>query len=130
LDQRQIWYSSSGHALFRDRSANRDDKVDRIGGSASYFPTAVSGWKSLSTDPAPLLRQIHKLDGGLNTSAEEFVNVGDALRETPIPPATRAALCRAVALIPGVHLMGPQTGPTGQPGWASATTSAVSRSPS
>lgn len=118
LDQRQIWVPSSGQALLEDPNANLNNKVDTIGGPISYFPTTVAGWQALSSDPATLLGQIHNLDAphAPDTPAEQFTNVSDALSETPIPPATRAVLYRAVALIPGVRLMGTQTDPTGQTG--------------
>lgn len=117
VDHRQIWFPSSGRLLLSDAAVNRTVKVASIGGrTGTGFPTTVSGWKSLSTDPATLLQQIHRLDGGPNSAAEEFVNVNDALRENPIPPAIRAALYRAVALIPGVTLVGQQTDPLGQSG--------------
>jgi hypothetical protein len=75
-------------------------------------------WRTLSTDPTTLLRQAHKLDGGPDTPAEWFVNVGDMLRESDAPPAIRAALYRAVALIPHVQLLGMRTDPAGQTGLA------------
>ena len=47
---------------------------------------------------------------------EDFVHIGDFLRETDAPPAIRAALYDAAALIPGAKLMGPQTDPVGRAG--------------
>ena len=38
------------------------------------------------------------------------------MRESDVPPAIRAALYQATALIPGVKLLGPQTDQTGQTG--------------
>lgn len=124
LDQRQVWFSSGGHMLVSDpRDASNsatspDSEVETIGGPSSYFPTTVSGWQSLSTDPATLLLQLKRLDApnAPDTSAEEFTVIDDALSETPIPPAIRAVIYQAVALIPGVQLMGPQTDPAGQSG--------------
>jgi hypothetical protein len=124
LDQRQTWFPSGGHMLVSDprdagnSATSPNDEVESIGGPSSYFPITVSGWQSLSTDPATLLQQIKNLDApnGPDTPAEEFTAVGDALSETPIPPAVRVVLYRAVALIPGVQLMGPQIDPAGQPG--------------
>jgi hypothetical protein len=117
VEDRQAWFPSRGQMLDSAPQSNRNDgQVVMVGGPSTYFPTTVSGWNSLSSDPATLLQQIHKLDGGPDTPAEDFTNVGDALRETPIPPAVRALLYRAVALIPGVRLIGPQSDPTGQSG--------------
>jgi len=78
------------------------------------FPT--ENWKALSTDPATLLKQIHQLDGGPNDPGELFVNVGDFLRESDAPPAIRAALYKAAALIPGIQLIGQQTDQLGRTG--------------
>lgn len=119
VQDRQAWFPATGRMLLSDAEANADaGQVVALNGPYTYFPTTVSGWRSLSTDPATLLQQIHELDApnAADTPAEQFTNVGDALRETPIPPASRAVLYRAVALIPGVQLMGPQTDPTGQAG--------------
>jgi len=82
------------------------------------FPT--NDWRSLSTDPATLLAQVHQRDGGPDTPAEKFVNVADFMRESDVPPAIRAALYQALPLIPGVKLLGPQTDPTGRTGLAVA----------
>ena len=90
--------------------------IERIADASGGFPSTVAGWQALTTDPATLLQNIHKLDGGPNTPAEEFVNVNDALLEIPVPLASLQALYRAVALIPGVKLMGPQTDGAGQSG--------------
>jgi hypothetical protein len=43
-------------------------------------------WRNLSTDPHALLRQMRRIDGGPHTSAEDFVHVGDFLRNTDAPP--------------------------------------------
>ena len=76
----------------------------------------TTDWSSYSTDPATLLQQVHKLDGGPDTPGELFTNVGDMLRETNAPPAIRAALYNAAALIPGVKLVGTVTDPLGRSG--------------
>ena len=61
---------------------------------------------ALSTDPGTLLVQMRRADGGPRSAGEDFVHVGDFLRETDARPALRAALYRATALIPGVRLLG------------------------
>jgi hypothetical protein len=58
------------------------------------------------TDPATLLREMRQIDGGPQTSAEDFVHVGDFLRESDASPALRAAIYRAAATIHGVLLLG------------------------
>lgn len=49
-----------------------------------------------------------------------FTIVGDMLRETPMPPALRAAFFRVAARIPGVELVGETTDAAGRPGVAVA----------
>lgn len=49
-----------------------------------------------------------------------FTIVGDMLRETPMPPALRAALFRVAARIPGVELVGETTDAAGRSGVAVA----------
>jgi hypothetical protein len=61
---------------------------------------------ALPTDPQQLLVQMRRIDGGPRTAGEDFVHVGDFLRETDARPALRAALYRATALIPGTRLLG------------------------
>jgi hypothetical protein len=82
------------------------------------FPT--KHWKSLSTDPRVLLKQIHQQDGGPNTPAESFTNVADFMRDSDVPPVIRAALYRATTLIPGVRSLGTRTTHDGQTGPAVA----------
>ncbi len=109
--------ASGAHASdFNGRDGGQ--RYGRGGLAPSLVQTSVSGWRSLSTDPARLLKQIHRLDGGPNTSEELFMNLGDMLRETSAPPAIRAALYRAAALIPGVQLLGPRTDPVHRTGLA------------
>lgn len=58
-------------------------------------------------NPARLLADMRKLDGGPKSPAEDFVHIGDVLRESDDSPALRAAIYRAAATIPGVKLLGP-----------------------
>lgn len=67
-------------------------------------------------DPAALLAELRKLDGGPLTPAEDFVHVGDLLRESDASPALRAAIYRAAATIPGVQLLGPTNDHIGRTG--------------
>ncbi len=144
IDHRQIWIATSGSgALAETLSGARFTSVpgeltpaeDRANCAAQHitdpasqdsstastfaagglsFPT--EDWKELSTDPATLLKQIHQADGGPDDAGELFVNVGDLLRESDAPPAIRAALYKAAALIPGAQLMGQQTDRLGRTG--------------
>ncbi len=95
-------------------SSQNSSSSSRFGAGGLSLPT--NDWKSLSTDPATLLKQVHQRDGGPDLPSESFQNVGDFMRESDVPPAIRAALYQATALIPGVRLLGRQTDPTGQTG--------------
>ena len=46
--------------------------------------------QSLSTNPRVLLRQMRRIDGGPDNPAEDFVHIGDFLRETD---ASTTAFC-------------------------------------
>lgn len=87
---------------------------------AGSLALQTEDWKSLSTDPAILLEQVHQQDGGPDTPAELFTNVADFMHDTLAPPAILAALYQATALIPGVRSLGTQTTPDGQAGPAVA----------
>ncbi|MDX6480297.1 MAG: hypothetical protein QOG85_807 [Gaiellaceae bacterium] len=137
--RRQIWIGADGSGLIRetagpaqytspaDRAAClRDDPtgIYQSGGTSNdwYAPQCLSlgpahgDWSKLSTDPQTLLQQMRELDGGLPTAAEDFVHVGDFLRETNAPPDVRAALYQAAGLIPGVRLLGTVQDHDGRPG--------------
>ncbi|MDE3130036.1 MAG: CU044_5270 family protein, partial [Acidobacteriota bacterium] len=140
IDHRQSWIATDGSGAISEggsggRFSSSSDaatcaamkltasSVDRSGSTrfaagGLTFPT--NDWKSLSTDPSTLLKQVHQRDGGSDTAAEWFVNVADFMRESDVPPAIRAALYRAAALIPGVKLLGSRTDPVGQTGLAVA----------
>ena len=45
-------------------------------GRSAGLSLPTNDWKSLSTDPSTLLKQVHQRDGGPNTPAEWFTNVG------------------------------------------------------
>ena len=49
----------------------------------------------------------HVGDAGQSPDGEVFVEIADALREAPQTPRLRATLYRALALVPGVELLGP-----------------------
>jgi hypothetical protein len=77
----------------------------------------VNEWK-LPTNPARLGAQLRKraIEGGPPGPAEDFVQVGDLLRETDAPPALRAALFKVAASIPGVRVLGRVTDRLGRTG--------------
>jgi hypothetical protein len=139
VEHRQIWIATDGSGALNDirdqskftsaadqaacAAMNITDPRSENSSWTARFPAGPGGlslpihdWKSLSTDPSTLLQQVHQRDGGPDTPAELFTNVGDMMRESDVPPAIRAALYQAAALIPGVKLLGTQTDPTGQTG--------------
>jgi hypothetical protein len=87
------------------------------------LPFLGHDWKTLSSNPETLLRQLQKQDHGLatdNTPAGQFNAVGDFMSESDAPPSIRSNVLDAAKLIPGIRLMGTQTDPTGQTGIAVA----------
>lgn len=84
-------------------------------GGLSDGPTDLS---KLPTDPAALGSMLfaRKIEGGPAGAAEDFVQVGDLLRETDASPALRAALYQVAAHLPGVELLGQVTDHSGRPG--------------
>jgi len=63
---------------------------------------------SLPTDPSALAAALAagKVEGGPRGPAEEFVQIGDLLRETDASPALRAAAYQVAATLPGVEVLG------------------------
>ena len=88
-------------------------------GGLSDGPVDLS---KLPTDPAQLAAMIssRKIEGGPPGPAEDFVQVGDLLRESDASPALRAALFKVAAGIPGVKLLGTVTDSDGRSGIAIA----------
>ena len=142
VQHRQIWIATDGSGAIgetndgsqftsaADRAIcasafNITDPASQNNSWSNRFPAGglslpANDWKSLSTDPRTLLKQVHQRDGGPNLPSEWFENVSDFMRESDVPPAIRAALYQATALIPGVKLLGRQSDPTGQTGLAVA----------
>jgi hypothetical protein len=127
VQHREVWIGADGSGLLRESSgpptfsspadqANcqkaSSDVLGTAGTSNQWFAAdcfelgPTNDMQSLSTDPSTLLAQMRTIDGGPLTPAEDFVHVGDFLRETDASPALRAALYRAAAQIPGVQLLG------------------------
>jgi hypothetical protein len=127
VDHRQVWIAADGSGLLRESGGTptftspadqalcqkADPTLSSASGTSNLWFAAgcftlgpTNNMQSLSTDPSTLLAQMRSIDGGPHTPAEDFVHVGDFLRETDASPALRAALYRAAALIPGVQLLG------------------------
>jgi hypothetical protein len=65
---------------------------------AQLGPVLSNNVKGYGPDPNPT--------GGVSADQEEFVEIGDLLRESPASPALRRALYEVAAGIPGVRLVG------------------------
>jgi hypothetical protein len=125
--RRRVWIGADGSGLLRESfgTATFTSAADRslchaMPKGAISQPGASNLWfaprcfsigpnndvNALSTDPRTLLVQMRRADGGPRSAGEDFVHVGDFLRETDARPALRAALYRATALIPRVRLLG------------------------
>lgn len=138
LHARQIWIGWNGsgrlaeatsHPRFvsaRDRAAWIADGRPRIPGAGTsdqrfgrhgLSDGPVNEWK-LPTNPARLGALLRKraIESGPPGPAEDFVQVGDLLRETDAPPALRAALFKVAASIPGVKILGRVTDRLGRTG--------------
>jgi hypothetical protein len=84
---------------------------------------------TLPTDPAqlsPLIAGLvsdatHAQPGTLGFATAEFGYIGELLQETAAPPDVRAALLTLAASIPGISLIGPDSGPEGISGIGIAT---------
>jgi hypothetical protein len=137
-ERRQIWIRSdgagrlletTGRASFptpRDRSiCQRIHAMPSAGTSDLWFAPRCFDLGLASRlprgsfeNPATLLREMRKIDGGPPGPAEDFVHVGDFLRESDDSPALRAAIYRAAATIPGVKLLGSKKDHLGRRGVA------------
>ncbi len=143
VDHRQVWIGTDGSGLLRESTGpatlapgadealceKTDPQVQGASGTSNSWFAAdcfslgpTNDMQSLSTDPSTLLAQMRRIDGGPHTPAEDFVHVGDFLRETDASPALRAALYQAAALIPGVQLLGTVTDHLGHRGLGVAMT--------
>ena len=76
------------------------------------------------TDPQTIYDRLRAGTGGRGTSpaGEVFAEIGDALRKSPAPAGLRGGLYRALALVPGVQLVGDVKDRLGRDGVAVAFT--------
>jgi hypothetical protein len=128
-EHRQIWIGAdgSGRLLEHDGQATFPSVADRAAcARANLLGTATANtndnWfapgclsigpvdlQDLPTDPAELRAMLvaRHIEGGPPGPAEDFVQIGDLLRETDASPALRAAIYKVGATIPGVEVLGP-----------------------
>jgi hypothetical protein len=146
---RQIWIAANGSGRIKETNTDPDfaSPRDRAAWIAAGRPSLRQApWDQrfgkhglalgpvnllkLPTRPAKLyaLLRARKIEGGPPGAAEDFVQVGDLLRETDAPPALRAALFKVCARIPGARLLGTVTDPLGSRGIAFARSQLVTGS--
>ena len=91
--------------------------INQTYGPGQLFNGPTNEWK-LPTDVATLSGLIshRSIEGGPVGPAEDFVQVGDLLRETNVPAAVRSALFQVASQIPGVQLLGSMATPQGATG--------------
>ena len=146
-ERSQIWIGSNGAGRRTETQSDPrfPSRQDRAGWIAAGRPALLSApiddrygphqlspgpadMNRLPTNPAALARLVFtgKVDGGgPNIAAEDWVRIGDLLRETDASPALRAALFRVALLIPGTRLLGPMADMHGRSGIAIAQFHAV-----
>jgi hypothetical protein len=150
-EQREIWIGADGSGRIRETSSDPTfpSAKDRHNWIALGKPKLLTGpsddhfgpgglsdgpvdLSKLPTDPAQLAAMIssRKIEGGPPGPAEDFVQVGDLLRESDASPALRAALFKVAAGIPGVKLLGTVTDSDGRSGTAIAFPHSASNEPS
>lgn len=136
-ERRQIWIGSDGSGRIAEtyRNPKFGSPKDRAGWIAAGRPSlAVPPTNStfgpgqlsvgppkvnaLPDDPAKLaaLLDARKIEGGPKGPAEDFVQIGDLLREDYVRPALRAAIFVVAERIQGVRLLGTVTDQNGRSG--------------
>ncbi len=127
VDHRQVWIAANGSGRLIDHLGQptfltpADETTWRAAGSpaistassdTAFGPNGLSDspsdLASLPTDPTTLGAEIaqRKIEGGPPGPGEDFIQVGDLLRETDASPALRSALFQVAASLPGVESLG------------------------
>jgi hypothetical protein len=130
--RREIWLSESRPGRVRNlpvRAAERNQALDaplpperfRLGNETMSYAQV------LAYDPAPAALFARLRDGvgrgqGPSLYGEVYTQIGDTLREQATPPRLRAALYRALKLVPGVRYVGAVKDRLGRPALAVART--------
>jgi hypothetical protein len=118
---REVWIGHREAGVLEDSGAGNHP----ISLPVASFPVGASGisWDqlyALPIDPTALenVLRADSRGAGPDPDSELFTIVGDLLRESPAPPALRAALYEVAARIPGITLIGPVTDSLGRHGTA------------
>ncbi|HEY3841849.1 MAG TPA: CU044_5270 family protein [Acidimicrobiales bacterium] len=136
-EERQIWIGPDGSGRLAETFGQPDflspqDRADWVAAGSpslaeapsdtSFGPGGLSdgpgNLSTLPTDPTELgaMLSARKIEGGPPGAAEDFVQIGDLLRETDASPALRAALYQVASNLPGVILLGAVTDHAGRAG--------------
>lgn len=99
LHQRQTWIPQDASEKGLIREHGQDIPLTLATGDLSYEQLA-----KLPTDPAALLNWLYTRQDDRDPS-RAFNQIQNLMSEAFVPPATRAALYRATALIPGVRVV-------------------------
>jgi hypothetical protein len=146
--RREIWLGSDDSGWLRETDGQGSflTPADRAAWVAAGRPSLAGGTSNtrfgpgclslgppdlaaLPTDPSALAADIsaRRIEGGPPGPAEDFVQIGDLLRETDASPALRAALYQVAARIPGVIALGTVTDHAGRSGTGLAYDAAGTR---
>ena len=124
IDREQVWASSSRYGEWIENLGpptfiSASDTAAWVADGSPSIPTGTSASKlgpdplysvipTLPTDPMALGKRIssRSIESGPPGPAEDYVQVGDLLRESDAPPAVRTALFEYAATIPGVVALG------------------------
>jgi hypothetical protein len=112
---REIWIGHRANGVLRDPGVDRG-LIPLTGPTLFGEGLTWAQLYALPTDPAKLGAVLSDKvkgygpdpnpTGGVSALQEEFVEIGDLLRESPASPALRKALYEVAAAIPGVRLVG------------------------
>lgn len=140
IERRQVWIALNGKGRIKESYSDPDLAPQDVAGwiAAGRPSLRVPSWDErfgrhqLSIGPTNLLKLptnplklaallfARKIEGGPPGPAEDFVQIGDLLRETDAPPALRAAIFKVAERIPGTKLLGTVTDQAGRSGVAIA----------
>jgi hypothetical protein len=114
LHERQTWLPEDTSGTGLSRENGQDMSLHLAIDALNYRRLAA-----LPTDPAALLDRLYARQGDRNP-ARAFDQIQELMDEASVPPATRAALYRATALIPGVRVVSDSVDALGRKGFAVA----------
>ncbi|GLZ00478.1 CU044_5270 family protein [Actinoplanes sp. NBRC 103695] len=116
VHSREIWIPATAGSTGKIR-----EHGDLFGLEGTRTNSFYAGWP---TDPDALLRKVYTdtKGQGQNSDDQAFDEIGEALRESILPPEVAAALYRAAAKIPGVVLVKDSVDAAGRHGVAVAHT--------